>query len=328
MHTTVVACLAAMLVGCLTADAPDDQYAGIVGATVLDGGKIVVLPPTAPDADTDMNADVVDAASFRDEAAVDGALASEQELPPDGCDYRGRWLVSDRFVATGMNIQQVTFNWRYYEIDQRGTRLEVKRGLLCGRKTIPLGALGVTIDFSGQLAAMLTRERDDGRTASVRKTASGCELNFPKHYTVEGATTPYYENPAVALPSVMEKADGMRPGWEDWDEDGKPGIAVKSSGFANGTLHIASRTFNVWTGTTGLASSSFKLAQSYGFLNRVLLIEGSELLNTSATVDPDASQHFVRFVKLSDTQASASEESALCAEIRRLAPELAPDANR
>jgi hypothetical protein len=130
------------------------------------------------------------------------------------------------------------------------------------------------------------------------------------------------------MPTLADEAKDGKPGWEDWDMDGKPGVATTITGLVSGRVHIAQRMWTSWDGTTSASPANFQLHMAWNMELTTLAIEGSDLLWSEGDRDPDELGHFVQFARLPDTEARSQDEQARCAEIRSLAPQLNPKANR
>jgi hypothetical protein len=129
------------------------------------------------------------------------------------------------------------------------------------------------------------------------------------------------------MPMPSDEATSTTPGWEDWDNDGNPGITMNVTGLATGQIYIAIREWNLWSGTIATDASTFKVADSWDSEQDLLGYTGSSLLTETAsgTRDNDNSLHFVQFARLGATQATG-DDPTICASIRTLAPTLTPDA--
>ena len=171
-----------------------------------------------------------------------------------------------------------------------------------------------------------------GRPATSVMSAGGCDVHFAKQYLVRGATVPYYvEDPSRPMPTAMQQAsaDGKTPGWEDWDNDGNPGITgtIQSSA-VNGKIFAAPRRWDEPQGTVPNVMSTFKLSLAgWGQDQNVVQSDppNNLILLMSATVANDPSLHFVGFARLAAAQATGSDQD-ICSQIVKLAPTLTPDA--
>lgn len=258
-------------------------------------------------------------------AATSGASAGACDLR--GPSFSGQWLVSQRTVVAGLGVKQRAAWWFYYELQQDGAELTVSKGLVCGSQVFPVDPLGASVQFEASFPAMVTKNSHDGRRGRVVANGSGCTVSFERAYSVVGATLPYYADPATPLPLLAEQASGTSPGWEDWDEDGEPGVSLHVSGIARGARYTALRSFGDWSGSVTSAGSKFQLAVTDWGQDEAVLGATSDLLKQTAAPDANAAGDFVQFARLTPDQAAGDAES-VCATVRELAPTLTPEANR
>jgi hypothetical protein len=244
------------------------------------------------------------------------------------CDLTGRWLATDRQVATGLGSQEASHTWYYLEIHQTGSQAAVTKGLDCGGNVRNISSVGANVDYPKVWPALLAHDTQTGRTATSVAINSGCSVTFDKRYLVMGATVPYYDDPSETLPTSSQQAAASSPGWEDWDQDGNPGYTLNVTGLAVGQLYLATRTWNVWSGTIAAHANTFKLADKWNTEQSLLGYNGSSLLTaaTSGTPDNDASLHFVQFSRL-DASLATGDDAATCAAVRSLAGTMTPDAS-
>jgi hypothetical protein len=312
----VTGALAGSACGCT----PDFVAFGYYGAPE-DAGDEAPSLSSPPD-------DVRDAASQDPSDGPQTTEGGHDDSPPSGpCDLTGRWLVTDREVASGLGSQEATHSWYYMEINQTGSAVLVTKGLLCGQSIRSITAVGANVDYPKTWPALLAHDQATGRTATSVATSSGCSVSFDKHYLVTGATVPHYDDPSVALPTTSQEATSGDPGWEDWDQDGNPGYTLNVTGLAVGQIYLASRTSNQWSGAIAAHATLFKLADKWNTEQSLLGYNGSQLLTaaTSGTPDNDASLHFVQFARLAASQATG-DDATTCAAVRSLAGTLTPDA--
>jgi hypothetical protein len=142
---------------------------------------------------------------------------------------------------------------------------------------------------------------------------------------LKGATIPYYDDPNNPLPTLEEQASGSTPGWEDWDEDGQPGITAEISGGVMGRIFFAIRAWYVLSGTVADTSHVLKLAVDWDQEMSLLGYEGSELLTSQGARAADATLHFAQLARLAPMQVAGDDES-ICEAVRELAPSLTPEA--
>jgi hypothetical protein len=241
------------------------------------------------------------------------------------CDLTGRWLVALRVVAEALGQTQASHNWFYYEIQQSGDQVTVTKGLQCGFEVKHVSVFGADVDTSATWPSLLTHDSDTGRMGTMTATASGCQFDLEKRYTVRGATLPYYMDPTTTMPTVDQQATATAPGWEDWDGDGHPGITLTVSGAATGHLWCAQRDWNQYSGAVCNNATTFKVPATFDTGQDVLGYDGSSLITGSSEPDPDATQNYVWFAKLAPTEATG-DDTAICAAVRALVPTKTPNA--
>jgi hypothetical protein len=281
---------------------PDDATAGDDGGPIE--AAVMAAPPPAYDSGR----------------GVDGGIPADPR-----CDLNGRWLLAQRVLADAIGQKQASHNWFYYELRQDGEAVTVVRGLNCGFDVVHVTSLAADVDSSEAWPSILTHDNDTGRKGTMQATASGCAAAFDKQYTVFGATQSYYDDPSVAFPSSMPQAMGSTPGWEDWDGDGNPGITFHVTAPTMGYLYVAQRNFTQYAGNVAFDSTAFELTVTWNDAEAVLGYMGSSFITQTSDPDPDASQHYVWFVRLTPDQATG-DDTATCAAIRSLVPTLAPGA--
>jgi len=322
------ACLVGAAGWALGGCVPDSVGYGDYGAPD-DGGDEATTVNVAPNASPDALAPV----SLPEEAATQHdsrAFLDGGEVPTStlGCDLSGRWLVVVREVTTGLGAQEADHEWLYFEMTQTGSALTVTKGLSCGQNVVGISAVSANVDDPKVWPAMLVYDAETGRAGTSTAMGSGCTVSFDKFYEIVGATVPYYQNPATTMPTSSQEATSSSPGWEDWDNDGKPGFTVNVTGLATGQIYLSSRRWNEWSGTIPTGSNTFTIPDDWDIESDRLGYDGSSLLTetAAATKDNDASLHFVTFARLTAAQATG-DDADTCAAVRSLAPTLAPQAS-
>lgn len=237
------------------------------------------------------------------------------------CDLTGQWLLTLHKVTDGLGNLQYVHDYFFYELEQQGDSVTVKKSLKCGADVIGGGAFAITVDYTGAQAGVMKHVSHNGRSGTSVSGTDGCEIEFAEHYAVEGATIPHYLDPSNPLPSVDQMATGGTPGWEDWDEDGNPGITGVCEGTVNGKIFTAAREWTTYAGTVPDTSSLIKLSLEWDQEPNVMAFEGSPFLGSTAVRAADASLHFVELARLSSEQTSG-DDRAVCQRLVELAPTL------
>lgn len=330
---------AALTLGLACGDArdpfPPDYYGPSSAGEMMAGTPL--QPATPSPASSQLESTPASAGSSSPSASTssDGAPASAplQGDPASAvnagaagkCDLSGRWLSTVHKVTDALGQLQYVHTYDYYEIEQQGPAFIVSKGLRCGDDGRGTGLFAATVDFSATWEAVRQRVSYAGRRGTSVEVAGGCEVALEPWYMVLGATLPHYLDPSIPLPSADEAATGASPGWEDWDEDGNPGITGQVSGAVSGEVYVAPRS---WTSASGIVAdvgTTFSLPLEWDQEPNVMAVDGSSLLSSSAARAADPELHFVDFARLEPGLATG-DDAALCRELVELAPSLTPRA--
>lgn len=241
------------------------------------------------------------------------------------CDLTGHWLSTVHLTTDALGQLQYAHTYHYYQIEQKGGAFTITKGLLCGVDAVGVGAFAVNVDFKPSWPAIASRVNFAGWKGSSAPAANGCKLDFEKWYTVRGATLPHYLDPAIPLPTADEKAAGGKPGWEDWDGDGNPGLTGVLSGVVSGKIFVAPRQWTQMSGSVPNVSGVFKLPVQWNQEPNVMSYDGSPLLASDAAKAADPALHFTEFARLTKEQA-AGDDAAICKRMVELALKLTPAA--
>jgi hypothetical protein len=265
-------------------------------------------------------------------AGATGTASAGAGMPtPTGgaCDISGRWMSTIHAVTETLGQEQTTHFFIYYEIERQGADYKITKGLHCGDDAQSTGDLAVMVDFTAAWHAERMKMSYAGRGVSSTPSAKGCDVHFAKAYTVRGATLPYYLDPKNALPSAGQPASGSMPGWEDWDNDGQPGVTGLLSGpGATGRVFVAPRQWTELSGTVPNTMTSMRLALDWDQEQNVMAYDPSwnVTLGTPSSRHPNNSLHFGEFMRLADAQATG-DDNAICDAVIKLAPMLTPAAS-
>jgi hypothetical protein len=311
--------LAACTAGCFADMVQPGPYANADDAGLM----------TAPSATTQPTGPTPDAGS-PPSATIDASLPTNSSSeashgPTSPCDLSGRWIATDHEVATGLGAQEAAHTWWYLELSQTDSAGTVSKSLDCGGNVRGISAVAANVDYPNTWPALLAKVKQTGRTFTSTAAASGCAVSFEKYYLVESATVSFYTSPSQTMPTMSQQATSTTPGWEDWDNDGKPGMTMNTTGLVTGQLYLVTRSSTIWSGTVAASASTFKLADNWNAETDTLGYSGSSLLTSPSSRDNDASLHFVEFARLSATQATG-DDATTCGAIRMLAPSLTPSA--
>ena len=245
----------------------------------------------------------------------------------NGCDMSGRWLGTLHTVTDALGNLQYAHSYLYYEISQQADTFSITKGLLCGDDAAGGGSLSVMVDFRASWAAAMSKVSFAGRKGTSAPAASGCQIDLEPWYEVKGATLPHYLDPDVALPTSEQAASGSTPGWEDWDNDGNPGITGTLSGAISGKIFTAPRRWTSASGSAADTKSSIRLALQWDVEANVMGYDGSPLLASSAVRAADSKLHFAQLVRVTPEQVPTSDDAQICKRIVELAPMLTPEAS-
>jgi len=239
----------------------------------------------------------------------------------------GRWIVTHHDVVDGLGQLQTVHSWRYYEIEQRAEQLTITRGLHCGDVVVASTLLAASADMRGAWPGTLANNDYRELSGTSRATADGCEIAFAKQYTVMGATAGYYRDPGRPLPTLEQRASAGAPGWEDWDDDGRPGVTLMISGAVTGSLFIASRSWHQLTARVRDTEGLIRFTDSWNQEAVTLGYDGTSLLTEQGVKAADPSLHFAEAARLDASQAHG-DDAAVCAAVRMLASTLTPTASQ
>jgi hypothetical protein len=253
------------------------------------------------------------------------------ESDPD-CQLQGKWISVQRTLSLALNgkIQQAGHSWDYWEFEQTGTKVTVTKGLKCGVGMIDRTQPSYSRVLSGEsLWKALTKHifNTDRKGVYGRYQSDQCFLGFEHWYLVRGATVPYFiDHPDVSIDEAKTKAEGDTPGWEDWDQDGKPGVTYGLAGIATGELFVAQREWSEYFGPTVKNAVSFKLKDAWN-VEQVVIDKSPETLpSADSWPSTEPGENFVVFVrvdtlknsngsKLWDVPADADDET-ICEKMR------------
>ncbi|MET0283762.1 MAG: hypothetical protein ABW352_04810 [Polyangiales bacterium] len=251
----------------------------------------------------------------------------EEPQPTGPCNLAGRYAITERFGMDGLGAKQIVQNWYYVDLKQNGNDLEFTNSFGCGAQVNGAFPFEVKMDDTAAWPAYAANPAYLGRKGTVEMTADGCSVKFDKDAIVRGGTVEYYRDLTKPLPKLAEQAAPDKPGWEDWDNDGKPGVTLKISGIAQGSLHAVMRNWTEYSGTVQEGATTLTMSLNWGQSRSTLSYEGSQLLTADAARDPDESKHVVEFGKLTNEQTSGDNE-AICKNVRDLAPTITPNASK
>ncbi|MFM2417570.1 MAG: hypothetical protein RL385_2293 [Pseudomonadota bacterium] len=222
---------------------PADGAADVPDATFpADGGH------DAGQGSTEAGIAVPDAA-ISDGGSADAAVLRAKD--PD-CDMTGLWMAKQLTRSEALGLGQFANYWYFFEFVQDGENVTVVHHYDCD--AFVQGSVTVLL---GQAArrALLSHNQQDGRRASMKKTADGyCALEFEPFWSLRGADPARFlpadrasKETAAQLRARLPLPTAQNPsGAEDWENDGHLGFAWEISGIASGTRNSVQRDVTMW----------------------------------------------------------------------------------
>ncbi|MFT3926458.1 MAG: hypothetical protein QM778_28190 [Myxococcales bacterium] len=312
--------------GCLVPDIPDDIFLTDASYVVADDAGADDDDPTETPEPGDGDGDGAGPSDLSDAGTADHDGGKGSSTPPNSnCDFSGRWLMTTRSVAAGLQVKQAGIWWFYLELGQSGDKLEISKGLVCGTTVKKIDALSAAVNMDSSFAGILANNPLAGATGTV-SGSSTCTLKMKRVYTVLGAS-PDFRDPKTTLPPLEQMGSSGSPGWEDWDKDGDPGSTLTVSGdVASGKRAESIRNWFEIAGTATKKGTLFTVPMDWN-QEEVVYKVSSEILKATGAKVADKSLHFAQLAKLSESQGMGSD-SEICAEMRKLAVTLTPEANK
>lgn len=203
------------------------------------------------------SAQAPDAGAAADAQVAGGSAAMDAEAAPVGataqdCDFTGLWAAKQLTVSEALGLPQTSNNWFYLEIKQTGDEIVFVRSLDCGIEVA--GTATVTLSRM-TLEATLTRNSQDGRSATLKKVDGKCVFETQPFWKVRGADEQRYLPNAtrdsadsiakVAMENPLPTA-AMPDGAIDTESDGKLGMAFQVSGVISGVRNSVQRDWSRW----------------------------------------------------------------------------------
>jgi hypothetical protein len=208
---------------------------------------------------------VPDAAPVASEASVEAATpppvdaGPEAQIPappmpkdPD-CDMNGIWAGRQTTRSEALLAGQFANNWYYLEYEQRGEDVVVTKHWNCGLEVQG----SATVKVSRPTAeALLAHNSQVGRKGKMYKDTTGkCHFEMERWWSARGVTearfVPTPRNATLSLAQVAAATPlpvPARPdGAEDWENDGKLGMAVQISGILSGVRNTVQRDYTEWS---------------------------------------------------------------------------------
>lgn len=193
---------------------------------------------------------------------LDGGGSGEDAdtgVPSADCNLTGIWFTKNVTVTQALSIPQYATAWNYLEIDQPegSADFTVTKSMDCGSEVH--GSVTVTL-LPAALEAHMTHNSQVGRKGTMKKSAAGqCLVAVEPFWVLLGAddrflpprnTSEEIETVAMRLPLPnLDHPEGA----EDWDRDGKLGIAWQVTGVIQGARSTVQRQWTRWFTTARYA---------------------------------------------------------------------------
>ncbi|MFW6050219.1 MAG: hypothetical protein ACODAU_03535 [Myxococcota bacterium] len=265
----------------------------------------------------------------------------EPDTPPEPeCDLTGHWMAEKITVSEatlGEGILATTHNYFYYHIVQDGDAFEIVDSLHCGFFVDALVQVSVSTRTREALRCI---NDSDGREGTSAPSGDECTISFDTFYAVRGLSPPDYwldddwagastgegtpskadpENPDCECNTVECVCDDTgrydpgsdTPGWEDWDQDGNPGITLRPG---DDEWYVHMRDWDRYMGTVPQEASGppqeFRLDVEWSNVTTVMGRVGAITSDEDPARDED---HHVNFKRMADApDRDAMGDAELC----------------
>ncbi len=169
---------------------------------------------------------------------------------PD-CDMNGIWAVRQVTRSEALLTGQFANNFFYFEFSQNGEEVVATKHLNCA-----LVILGSATGRATRATADAIRSHNSqvGRKGTMSKASDGCHFEMERWWYARGVDEPRFlpkpRNAKVSLAQVQAELPLPTParpdGAQDWENDGKLGMAVTLTGIIGGIRNSATRDFTDW----------------------------------------------------------------------------------
>jgi hypothetical protein len=269
-----------------------------------------------------------------------GGPVTHTAKDPD-CDLNGVWIGRQITVSEALFVSQFANNWYYLELTQDGENVVVSKHMDCG---IFVRSFVAQVELSpATTKSLIPHNKQVGRKGSFRKQSDGtCAFEMEKFWSVRGVSeATYAPNPRSRDVTVeqmqMEKplpTKAMASAAEDWDGDGKPGIAWQVSVLAVGTRNSGQRDWTRWFSgpghqVTAAANFTSDLLVRAEFANEEVVYDATDPTLETLSVPDGTAQHnlALRFLGRTpdDPRAKAlikADDFATCMAIQAALPPL------
>ena len=233
--------------------APGVQDAGsaLPDAQSTPSEAAVAIPDAAPAAMEEASVEASTPAPL-DAGPEAQVIAPPTPKDPD-CDMNGIWAGRQTTRSEALLAGQFANNWYYLEYEQRGEDVVVTKHSNCGLEVQG----SATVKVSRATAeALLAHNTQVGRKGKMYKDSTGkCHFEMERWWSARGVNearfVPAPRNATLSLAQVVATTPlpvPARPdGAEDWENDGKLGMAVQISGILSGVRNTVQRDYTEWS---------------------------------------------------------------------------------
>jgi hypothetical protein len=178
------------------------------------------------------------------------------------CDLNGIWIGRQVTRSEALLQGQFASTWYYLEFAQDGENVVVKKHFDCGIEVHGT----VTVVISPQTRdALMVHNLQKGRKGTMSKQGSGCAFTLERFWSVRGASESKFvptgaeaakdiadvasDNPLPKCTSQTGCTGSEQPvpsGAEDWDHNGKLGVAWSVTGAVTGARESVQRDWTEW----------------------------------------------------------------------------------
>lgn len=248
----------------------------------------------------------------------DGGGGTSGGTPSDPeCDMNGIWIGRQTTRSEALGAGQFANNYYYMELRQDGDDVVVTKHFDCGIEV--RGSVTVKITPATTKAMMMHNIKTGRKGTFKRGSGDTCDFEMERYWNIRGADeerfAPSPRNTTMTLAQVVaanplptkEDQDGA----EDWDKDGKPGVAWQIS-LGSSVRHTAQRDWIEWfsdpehTITKSTDWPEDLLVRAKFDAEEVLFEASSPLVMSLSTVDASAPHSLaLRFLGRDKTDARA-----------------------
>lgn len=261
---------------------------------------------------------------------------NDADASADPCDLSGTWAVKGSFIALDdlFSSSQLSNNWYYLEIEDRGEEVEIVGGWDCGIRVE--GAASVTIT-AATTEALRQRNSQIGRTGRFFLDGDTCHLEFERWFWVRGGDAALLPDDFEAYhdDDALERLDEEKPmptpdnpdQAEDTEGDGELGMAYQVGGAVAGTRHVVQRDWNEYFSSDDYpiapGSDDFTADALFDVSETMMAITGCEggfgcgILEAGSTANPNG-DHRIRFVRVNPDDVLGETDLDTCFNVQDL----------